>query len=277
MIGRRTVLAASAVASFAGLALLAVADSFWLFVASAVLRGVARALSSGPDEAWFVDTMHAVEGPDASLTRGLARGEAASSVGLGIGTLAGGALPLALGAVGPLPALAVPVADRRAGRAGPAAGDAVRHAGAAACRAPRSARSCAACRRRSPPGSGSACATACCPGCCWPRRGSVWRCPRSSCSRPGWLAGLVGDPERGATTYAVVAAAGFAANAVGSLLGPWAQRRLGSAVRAGRRRHRPRRGRSAGRRARRAGPARRGHRRPGRRGGLPAAVRRASA
>ncbi|HTF06985.1 MAG TPA: MFS transporter [Asanoa sp.] len=47
VIGRRTVLAASAVASFAGLALLTVADGFWLFAASAALRGVARALSSG--------------------------------------------------------------------------------------------------------------------------------------------------------------------------------------------------------------------------------------
>ncbi|WP_203717413.1 MFS transporter, partial [Asanoa siamensis] len=91
VIGRRVVLAASAAASFAGLALLAVADGFWLFVASAVLRGAARALSSGPDQAWFVDTMHAADGPDAPLTRGLARGEAAASVGLGLGTLAGGA------------------------------------------------------------------------------------------------------------------------------------------------------------------------------------------
>ncbi|GIF66415.1 hypothetical protein Ais01nite_44500 [Asanoa ishikariensis] len=232
VIGRRTVLAASAVASFAGLALLAVADVFWLFAASAVLRGIARALSSGPDEAWFVDTMHAAEGPDASLTRGLARGEASSSVGLGIGTLVGGALPLAVGAVFWLPALAVPVAIAALvellrllvtvfGMPEP----------------PRPRTSFGAVLRGVP-------ATVAAGLRLGLRDGVLARLLLAAAGvgvalsaiellTPGWLAGLVGDPERGASTYAVVAAAGFGANAVGSLLGPWAQRRLGSAVRAG--------------------------------------------
>ncbi|GAA1848575.1 MFS transporter [Asanoa iriomotensis] len=232
VIGRRTVLAASAVASFAGLALLALADSFWLFAASAVLRGVARALSSGPDQAWFVDTMHAVSGPDASLTRGLARGEAASSVGLGLGTLAGGALPVALGAVGPLPALAVPVALA-------AVVELVRLAVTlfGMPEPPRPRTSLRAVLRDVP----ATVATGLRLGV---RDGVLARLLLAGAGvgvalaaiellTPGWLAGLVGDAERGASTYAVIAAAGFGASAVGSLLGPWAQRRLGSAVRAG--------------------------------------------
>ncbi|MDG4824260.1 MFS transporter [Asanoa sp. WMMD1127] len=232
VIGRRTVLAASAVASFAGLALLAVADSFWLFVASAVLRGVARALSSGPDQAWFVDTMHAADGPDAVLTPGLARGEAASSVGLGLGALVGGALPLAIGAVGPLPALAVPVALAAAveivrllvtllGMPEP----------------PRPRTTLRAVLRGVPTTIASGLRLGV-------RDGVLARVLLAGAGigvalaaiellTPGWLADLVGNPERGASTYAVVAAAGFAASAAGSLLGPWAQRRLGSAVRAG--------------------------------------------
>ncbi|MEV4620482.1 MFS transporter [Asanoa sp. NPDC049573] len=232
VIGRRTVLAASAVASCAGLALLAVADGFWLFAASAVLRGIARALSSGPDEAWFVDTMHAAEGPDAYLTRGLARGEAASSVGLLIGTLVGGALPLAIGAVGPLSALAVPVAIA-------ALVEVVRLAVTLGGmpEPPRPRTTVVAVLRGVPATVSGGLRLGL-------RDGVLARLLLAGAGvgvalaaiellTPGWLAGLVGDPARGATTYATVAAAGFGASAVGSLLGPWVQRRLGSAVRAG--------------------------------------------
>ncbi|SNT25099.1 Major Facilitator Superfamily protein [Asanoa hainanensis] len=232
VIGRRTVLAASAVASCAGLALLAVADGFWLFAASAVLRGIARALSSGPDEAWFVDTMHAVEGPDAPLTRGLARGEAAGSVGLGIGTLLGGALPLALGAAFGLSALAVPVAIAalvelvrllvtvfgmpEPPRPRTSVGAVLRGVPATVAAGLRLGLRDGVLARLLLAGAGVGVALS-----------------AIELLTPGWLADLVGDPERGASTYAVVAAAGFGASAVGSLLGPWAQRRLGSAVRAG--------------------------------------------
>ncbi len=108
-IGRRPVLVASAVAGAGGLLLLGLADTVALFLASAVLRGVARALSTGPLEAWYVDTVHAQADRDVDLTTGLARGEVAGSLALAVGTLAGGLLPLALGDTGALPALAVPV------------------------------------------------------------------------------------------------------------------------------------------------------------------------
>ncbi|WP_214409425.1 MFS transporter [Sphaerisporangium fuscum] len=92
--GRRVVLATSALFSVTALGLMAVASSFWPFVLASVLKGVARALSSGPAQAWYVDTLHAAEGPDADLRPGLARGEAMGSASLAVATIAGGVLPL---------------------------------------------------------------------------------------------------------------------------------------------------------------------------------------
>ncbi|WP_196279274.1 MFS transporter [Catellatospora vulcania] len=93
VLGRRPVLVASAAAGLAGLALLGLTGAVWLLVVSAVLRGVARALSSGPAEAWYVDAVHAAEGRDADLGPGLARGGMAASAALGLGVLAGGVIP----------------------------------------------------------------------------------------------------------------------------------------------------------------------------------------
>ncbi|GLW06261.1 hypothetical protein Misp01_13910 [Microtetraspora sp. NBRC 13810] len=108
VIGRRWTLAASAAFALAGVAMMAFATSLWPFALSAVLRGIGRALSSGPAEAWYVDTLHAVEGPDADLKPGLARGGAMGSVSLAVGVLAGGLIPL-LVPDGPVSPLAVPV------------------------------------------------------------------------------------------------------------------------------------------------------------------------
>lgn len=55
VVGRRPVMIASAASSLVALLLLGFADSLGLLALSAVLRGVARALSSGPVEAWYVD------------------------------------------------------------------------------------------------------------------------------------------------------------------------------------------------------------------------------
>ncbi|WP_248958031.1 MFS transporter [Sphaerisporangium perillae] len=110
--GRRTVLAASALVSVVALSLLAVAGSFWVFVLVSVLKGIARALSSGPAQAWYVDTLHAVEGPEADLKPGLARGEAMGSGALCLATLAGGFMPLVVpgGLAAPMIAAAVAAA-----------------------------------------------------------------------------------------------------------------------------------------------------------------------
>ncbi|HEX4814096.1 MAG TPA: MFS transporter, partial [Nonomuraea sp.] len=94
VVGRRVVLAASAAFLTAGLVLISVSTTFWMFLVSGVLKGVARALSSGPATSWYVDTLHRIEGHDADLKPGLARGGAVEAVSLCVGVLAGGALPL---------------------------------------------------------------------------------------------------------------------------------------------------------------------------------------
>ncbi|MFI7542011.1 MFS transporter [Actinoplanes sp. NPDC049599] len=229
VLGRRPVLIASAVAGAAGLLLLGLAGTVALFVASAVLRGAARALSTGPLEAWYVDTVHAEHGRDADLTAGLARGEVAASLALGAGTLVGGLLPLALGAAGPLPALAVPVllaAGVEVLRAvvttrlpepphpRPAAGAVLRGVPATVLAGLRVAGRDRALTRLLLAAGGAGIAL-----------GTI------ELLTPAWLAGLSAGP-RAAATYAVVAAAGFGADAAGGMLAAGAVRRLGSHARA---------------------------------------------
>lgn len=89
--GRKPVIVASAVIQAAGMLVLAFLGSVPFIVVGIVLMGVARALSSGPVEAWFVDAMHAEGNQD--VEPGLARGQVAESVALGAGAIAGGLLP----------------------------------------------------------------------------------------------------------------------------------------------------------------------------------------
>ncbi|ETK31967.1 MFS transporter, partial [Microbispora sp. ATCC PTA-5024] len=100
VLGRRAVLAASAATSVAALVVMATATTAWLFLVSSLLKGVARALSSGPAQAWYVDRLHDAEGPSADLKPGLAAGGAAGSAALAIGTVIGGLLPLAVPGAG---------------------------------------------------------------------------------------------------------------------------------------------------------------------------------
>ncbi|MGP3637128.1 MFS transporter, partial [Streptomyces sp. 24-1644] len=99
VIGRRTVLATAGLLNLAALTLLGIGTAAWVLTVGMVLMGAARALSSGPAESWYVDTVQANSGPDAALRTGLARGSAASSAALAAGTLLGGALPWLLGLV----------------------------------------------------------------------------------------------------------------------------------------------------------------------------------
>jgi MFS family permease len=229
VLGRRPVLIASAVAGAAGLLLLGLAGTVALFVASAVLRGTARALSTGPLEAWYVDTVHAEQGRDTDLTAGLARGEVAASLALGAGTLIGGLLPLVLGTVGPLPALAVPVllaAGVEVLRAlvttrlpepphpRPAAATVLRGVPATVAAGLRLAGRDRTLTRLMLAAGGAGIAL-----------GTI------ELLTPAWLAGLSSGP-RAAATYAVVAAAGFGADAIGGLLATGAVRRCGSHARA---------------------------------------------
>ncbi|MGW0932339.1 MFS transporter [Streptomyces sp. NPDC002644] len=93
VLGRRTVLAAAGVLNLAALTLVGLGTTPWLLGLGMALMGAGRALSSGPAEAWYVDTVQAHAGPDAELRTGLARGSSATSAALATGTLLGGALP----------------------------------------------------------------------------------------------------------------------------------------------------------------------------------------
>ncbi|KPC94946.1 MFS transporter permease, partial [Streptomyces sp. NRRL F-6602] len=93
VLGRRAVLAAGGVLSFAGLLLLALGTVPWVLITGIVLMGASRALASGPAEAWYVDMAQAHSGPEAELRTGLSRGSSAMGASLAVATLLGGLLP----------------------------------------------------------------------------------------------------------------------------------------------------------------------------------------
>src|SRR5215217_2876666 len=90
-LGRRRVLLAGAALTAASLAAFAVAQSVPAFMASVAALGAGRALISGALEAWYVDSLRALD-PVAPLARGLSRGTAAEGVAMALGALSGGAL-----------------------------------------------------------------------------------------------------------------------------------------------------------------------------------------
>ncbi|MFE2292457.1 MFS transporter [Streptomyces sp. NPDC059452] len=97
VIGRRAVLATAGLLNCTAFTLIGLATTAWAIILAMALMGSARALSSGPAEAWYVDTVHAHAGPEADLRTGLARGGSATSAALALGTLLGGGLPWLLG------------------------------------------------------------------------------------------------------------------------------------------------------------------------------------
>ncbi len=95
--GRRPVIVASALMHAVPLAMLALLGSLPMILLAVAALGAARALSSGPLESWFVDTMHA-DGPGIGpslVEAGLARGQISESLALGLGSVVGGLLPRA--------------------------------------------------------------------------------------------------------------------------------------------------------------------------------------
>lgn len=72
------------------------ADGVPGFLLAFVLHGVGRALDSGPVEAWYVDTVHALD-PAADVAPGLAAHSAADGGSLAVGAALGGLIPLLLG------------------------------------------------------------------------------------------------------------------------------------------------------------------------------------
>ncbi|QLQ35225.1 MFS transporter [Micromonospora robiginosa] len=106
-LGRKPVLLVAWAVALVSLALMAVADSFWMFFLVWALQGVYRALDSGPLESWYVDATLAAD-PDAEYERGLGWAGTVVGVAIGAGALLGGGL-VALGPVGPVSALTLPV------------------------------------------------------------------------------------------------------------------------------------------------------------------------
>ncbi|MFF8827933.1 MFS transporter [Streptomyces sp. NPDC015131] len=97
VVGRRPVLATGGLLTCCALVLLVLGTSLGPLSAAMVLLGAGRALSSGPAEAWYVDTVRAHPDGGGDVRTGLARAGTACAVALAAGTLAGGALPLLLG------------------------------------------------------------------------------------------------------------------------------------------------------------------------------------
>jgi MFS family permease len=89
--GRRRVLLVGAALTAASLGTFAVAQDVLAFMASVAALGIGRALISGALEAWYVDSLRALD-PVAPLARGLSRGKAAEAIALGLGALVGGGL-----------------------------------------------------------------------------------------------------------------------------------------------------------------------------------------
>lgn len=90
-LGRRPVLVAASVVNVVASVAFLLAGSFWSFAIAAGLQGVFRALDSGPLEAWYVDTVHAVA-PDADVDGALAAQGTVLGGSIAVGALLSGAL-----------------------------------------------------------------------------------------------------------------------------------------------------------------------------------------
>ena len=91
VVGRRRVLLAGASLTALSLLIFAMAGSIGAFMASEGLLAAGRALISGSLEAWYVDSLRALD-PAAPLSRGLSRGTAAEGIATALGALVGGGL-----------------------------------------------------------------------------------------------------------------------------------------------------------------------------------------
>lgn len=224
VVGRRPVIVASTAASLVALLLLGLAESILLLVASSILRGVGRALGSGPVEAWFVDTVHArSEVSEAELSRGLSFGFMASSVALALGTVAGALIPFALHT-----SLAVPVLIA-------AACDAVRLIVTIfAMPEPKYAHTTLRSVLRGVPaviatGLRLGVRSALLVRILATGAGTMAALAVVELLTPAWMGELAGSPDRAVLAYGLVVAVGFAADAVGSGLSMRLTRRLDSA------------------------------------------------
>jgi MFS family permease len=92
VLGRRRTLVISRILSVVSLAGMAVATDVIQFGAVMALAGTARALQSGPLEAWYVDSVRSVD-PDGDVRRGISRAQAVEAAALAVGAVVGGLMP----------------------------------------------------------------------------------------------------------------------------------------------------------------------------------------
>ena len=92
VMGRRRTLILSRILNIASLLGMAVATDVVQFGVVMALGGIARALQSGPLEAWYVDAVRAAD-PEADVRRGISRGWSAEAAALATGAVVGGLLP----------------------------------------------------------------------------------------------------------------------------------------------------------------------------------------
>lgn len=95
-IGRKKVYQFSLIVSYVGLTGLLFFRSFELVTIGFALMGASRALSSGTLDAWFVDEFNKLASK-ADLQAALAKVNVSRSLGLALGTLLGGVVPMVLG------------------------------------------------------------------------------------------------------------------------------------------------------------------------------------
>ncbi len=91
VVGRRPLLMTASAVSATTTLVVASAVSTWVWAVGLAGLGLARALDSGPLQAWFVDAAGEIE-PKASVRHGLSRSSMAAALGIGAGALASGAL-----------------------------------------------------------------------------------------------------------------------------------------------------------------------------------------
>ena len=86
MVGRRPVLLLAAGVNLLSIVILVVADEMWMFLIGLFLQGVFRALDSGPLDAWYVDTVLAVD-PKAHYETGLSAAGVATGIAIAAGAM----------------------------------------------------------------------------------------------------------------------------------------------------------------------------------------------
>src|SRR4029450_13648720 len=89
VLGRRRTLVISRILSVVSLAGVAIGTAVFQFAAVMALAGTARALQSGPLEAWYVDSVRAAD-PEADVRHGISRAWAGEAAALAIGAIGGG-------------------------------------------------------------------------------------------------------------------------------------------------------------------------------------------